>query len=71
VLYARVFSPEHKENLERQVERLMKYCVLRGYETRTGGLGKNLRRERQPPVTIGAAPASSRALALLLSTKAV
>jgi putative resolvase len=31
VLYARVSSPEHKENLERQVERLLQYCTVRGY----------------------------------------
>jgi predicted site-specific integrase-resolvase len=31
VIYARVSSPEHKENLERQVERLLHYCRVRGY----------------------------------------
>jgi len=31
VIYARVSSPEHKENLERQVERLLHYCTVRGY----------------------------------------
>jgi putative resolvase len=32
VIYARVSSPEHKENLERQVERLVQYCTVRGYQ---------------------------------------
>lgn len=32
VIYARVCSAEHKENLERQVERLMQYCTVRGYQ---------------------------------------
>ena len=32
VIYARVSSPEHKENLERQVERLLQYCTVRGYQ---------------------------------------
>jgi len=32
VMYARVSSPEHKENLERQVERLLQYCTVRGYQ---------------------------------------
>jgi len=32
VIYARVSSPEHKENLERQVERLVQYCTVRGYK---------------------------------------
>ena len=32
VIYARVSSPEHKENLERQVERLLHYCTVRGYQ---------------------------------------
>jgi putative resolvase len=32
VIYARVTSLEHKENLERQVERLMQYCTVRGYQ---------------------------------------
>src|SRR5215469_17878686 len=31
-IYARVSSAEHKENLERQVERLMQYCTVRGYQ---------------------------------------
>jgi putative resolvase len=32
VIYARVSSPEHRENLERQVERLTHYCTTRGYQ---------------------------------------
>src|SRR5438034_1206446 len=32
VIYARVSSPEHKESLERQVERLLHYCTVRGYK---------------------------------------
>lgn len=32
VIYARVSSPEHRENLERQVERLVQYCTTRGYQ---------------------------------------
>jgi len=32
VIYACVSSPEHKENLERQVERLVQYCTVRGYQ---------------------------------------
>jgi predicted site-specific integrase-resolvase len=32
VIYARVSSPEHKENLERQAERLVQYCTVRGYQ---------------------------------------
>jgi putative resolvase len=32
VIYARVSSAEHKENLERQVERLKQYCTVRGYQ---------------------------------------
>lgn len=32
VIYARVSSPEHRENLERQVERLAQYCTTRGYQ---------------------------------------
>src|SRR5215469_14861301 len=32
VIYARVSSVEHKEHLQRQVERLMQYCTLRGYQ---------------------------------------
>ena len=32
VIYARVSSPEHRENLERQVERLTHYCTMRGYQ---------------------------------------
>lgn len=31
-IYARVSSHEHKENLERQVERLVQYCTARGYQ---------------------------------------
>ncbi len=31
VIYARVSSPEHREHLERQVERLTHYCATRGY----------------------------------------
>jgi len=32
VIYARVSSPEHREKLERQVERLTHYCTMRGYQ---------------------------------------
>jgi putative resolvase len=32
VIYARVSSTEHKENLERQAERLVQYCTVRGYQ---------------------------------------
>ncbi len=32
VIYARVSSAEHKEKLERQVERLAQYCTVRGYQ---------------------------------------
>lgn len=32
VIYARVSSAEHKENLERQAERLVQYCMVRGYQ---------------------------------------
>ena len=32
VIYARVSSAEHKETLERQVERLVQYCTVRGYQ---------------------------------------
>jgi putative resolvase len=32
VIYARVSSAQHKENLERQVERLVQYCTMRGYQ---------------------------------------
>src|SRR5215469_6524107 len=32
VIYARVSSAEHKENLERQVGRLLQYCTVRGYQ---------------------------------------
>ena len=32
VIYARVSSPEHKEYLERQAERLVQYCTVRGYQ---------------------------------------
>ncbi len=31
-IYARVSSAEHCENLERQVERLVQYCTVRGYQ---------------------------------------
>jgi putative resolvase len=31
-IYARVSSAEHKANLERQVERLVQYCTVRGYQ---------------------------------------
>ncbi len=31
-IYARVSSQEHKENLERQAERLTQYCTVRGYQ---------------------------------------
>jgi putative resolvase len=31
-IYARVSSAEHTENLERQVERLVQYCTVRGYQ---------------------------------------
>ena len=31
-IYARVSSAEHRENLERQVERLVQYCTMRGYQ---------------------------------------
>jgi putative resolvase len=31
-IYARVSSPEHREDLERQAERLSQYCVTRGYQ---------------------------------------
>src|SRR6266852_3565867 len=34
VIYARVSSPEHRENLERQAERLMQYCTMRGYQVK-------------------------------------
>src|SRR6266516_588485 len=30
-IYARISSAEHKENLERQAERLTQYCTIRGY----------------------------------------
>jgi putative resolvase len=32
VIYARVSSAERKENLERQAERLLHYCSVRGYQ---------------------------------------
>ena len=32
VISGRGSSPEHKENLERQVERLVQYCTVRGYK---------------------------------------
>ena len=59
VIYARASSAEHKEKLERQVERLVQYCTLRGYEARTGGQGNCLRGERQPPETLGVAQRSA------------
>jgi predicted site-specific integrase-resolvase len=31
-IYARVSSPEHRDNLERQVARLADYCAARGYQ---------------------------------------
>src|SRR5437588_1611844 len=31
-IYARVSSAEHKEKLERQAERLVQYCTVRGYQ---------------------------------------
>ena len=31
-IYARVSSSEHRENLERQAERLNQYCTVRGYQ---------------------------------------
>jgi putative resolvase len=31
-IYARVSSSDHRENLERQAERLIQYCTLRGYQ---------------------------------------
>jgi putative resolvase len=31
-IYARVSSWEHRENLERQAERLSQYCTVRGYQ---------------------------------------
>src|SRR5215469_845839 len=31
-IYARVSSPEHRENLERQATRLADYCVAKGYQ---------------------------------------
>src|SRR5947209_19092502 len=31
-IYARVSSSEHRENLERQAERLSNYCTVRGYQ---------------------------------------
>jgi len=30
VIYARVSSAEHRENLDRQAERLTQYCITRG-----------------------------------------
>jgi putative resolvase len=32
IIYARVSSPEHREHLERQAERLVHYCMARGYQ---------------------------------------
>jgi putative resolvase len=34
-IYARVSSPEHRENLERQAERLTHYCTVKGYQIAT------------------------------------
>lgn len=31
-IYARVSSAEHRENLERQAERLTQYCTVKGYQ---------------------------------------
>src|SRR5215471_3035903 len=31
-VYARVSSPEHRENLERQAARLADYCAAKGYQ---------------------------------------
>jgi len=31
-IYARVSEASHRENLERQVERLVQYCTVRGYQ---------------------------------------
>jgi putative resolvase len=31
-IYARVSSHEHREHLERQAERLVEYCTMRGYQ---------------------------------------
>lgn len=31
-IYARVSSAEHRENLDRQAERLTQYCTLKGYQ---------------------------------------
>ena len=31
-IYVRVSSSEHRENLERQAERLSQYCTVRGYQ---------------------------------------
>src|SRR5689334_11157262 len=31
-IYARVSSPEQRDNLERQAERLTAYCAARGYQ---------------------------------------
>ncbi len=31
-IYARVPSHEHRENLERQAERMISYCAARGYQ---------------------------------------
>ena len=31
-IYARVWEASHKENLERQAERLIQYCTVRGYQ---------------------------------------
>lgn len=33
-IYARVSSPEHRANLNRQAERLVAYCTARGYQVR-------------------------------------
>jgi predicted site-specific integrase-resolvase len=34
VMYARLSSPEQRENLERQVERLLHYCTVQGYQVK-------------------------------------
>lgn len=33
-MYARLSSPEQRENLERQVERLLHYCTVQGYQVK-------------------------------------
>jgi putative resolvase len=34
-IYARVSSPEHQANLDRQAERLVSYCAAQGYQVST------------------------------------